>query len=272
MFADAISLVSRSMFPIFRFDQLSKTMQRIGANGTGFFINSDGYFVSVAHVFDKPGTLTSYRYFGHLPENINHKPLAISEIARDDHHDIFVGKIDVMPFGSLQLSSQEPPIGRSVCISGYPLATITQAKTGQLDLAGVRRYFQPSFVLDRVNIQSKGSGTTRLHQGFLVRDVGLFGMSGGPVFDVDGIVLGIQGSVTAPRISKAADGREISVENAMVIASKAVISLLQKNNIAYSEKLLTPKTQLVAPVIANSTLKGAGSTASASLTKRRARK
>jgi S1-C subfamily serine protease len=79
-----------------------------------------------------------------------------------------------------------------------------------------------------------GAGKIRAHDGFLVRDFGLFGMSGGPVFDKAGTVIGMQGSVTAPRVSEGAGGRKITVENAAVIRSGLILELLEKNHIRHN--------------------------------------
>ena len=86
--------------------------------------------------------------------------------------------------------------------------------------------------MDRAIVDiDNGAGCIRKHDGFLVRDFGLFGMSGGPVFNTKGSVVGIQGSVTPPRKSSGPGGRSISVENAVVIRSNLILDLLKKNNI-----------------------------------------
>lgn len=59
----------------------------------------------------------------------------------------------------------------------------------------------------------------------------MFGMSGGPVLDVDGRVAGMQGSVTEPRASKSAGGREIHVENALIIRSNLILAYLKTLNL-----------------------------------------
>ena len=225
------------MFPIFYFERLiSQNQLRIGVVGTGFFINSKGYFVTVVHIFDKKSQNGTFKYYGDLPDKVINPSLEIQEVVRDDKNDIFIGKVDVKSSGFFLLNKKVPDIGRSVCVSGYPLAKITKNPQGGIDLGGVRRYFQPSFVLDKVKVNSKTNGVIRKHDGFLVRDVGLFGMSGGPVFDPDGFVVGIQASVTSPRESKNAAGRKITVENACVIRSNLILSFLKKH------KIRTPKS------------------------------
>lgn len=235
MFVKAIKIVKKAMFPIFRLEKLQQDQAKIGVAGSGFFINSEGVFVTVAHIFDSKNQNTTFKYWGSLPEKITNPPKDIIEITRDDNHDVFIGKVKIKNHGFLHLHEKIPDVGRSVSISGYPLANITQNRKGGLNLGGVRKYFQPTFVLDKAKLRSGGTGKNRIHIGFLVRDFGLFGMSGGPVFDINGDVMGIQASVTNPRESKSADGRKISVENACVIKSSLILDLLKKHHIKNPE-------------------------------------
>lgn len=232
MFVKGVKIAKNAIFPIFRWEQVSSSQAQIAVVGTGFFINSKGYFVSVVHIFDNTNTNTKFLYIGRLPDEVQNPFLEIEEITRNNDYDIFIGKIKTSSPKYFYLSKTVPQIGRSVCVSGYPLAQIRSNEQGGLELGGARRYFQPSFVLDQIVINSgNGTGVTRRHDGFLVRDVSLFGMSGGPVFDNKGVVVGMQGSVTQPRISRNAAGRSISVENAVVIRSSLILNLLKENRI-----------------------------------------
>lgn len=232
MFVKSIKTAQKAMFPIFRWEQLSPQQANIGVVGTGFFINSQGYFVSVAHVFDTANDKTKFLYCGRLPENLHKPRLEITEACRNDELDIYVGRVDLKTPNYFYLSNTIIDIGKSVCVSGYPLAQISANSQGGLELGGVRRYFQPTFVLDKgIANSDNGQGKIRKHDGFLVRDVGLFGMSGGPVFDPQGVVMGMQGSVTQPRVSKNSSGRTISVENALVIRSNLILDVLREHKI-----------------------------------------
>ena len=165
-----------------------------------------------------------------MPDNLQNPPLEITEVCQDDDADVYVGRVDLKTPTYFHLSKNIPNIGRSVCVSGYPLAQITTNQQGGLEFGGVRRYFQPTFILDKAVINSIGPNRTRKHDGFLVRDVGLFGMSGGPVFNRRGVVVGMQGSVTQPRVSTNGGGT-ISVENALAIRSNLILDILRQNNI-----------------------------------------
>lgn len=231
MFVSAIKKIERAMFPIFRLTTIAENNVQWLVVGTGFFIGSNGNFVSVAHVFDNSPPQSRYMFFGHLPNDLHNPPLEIQEVTRDDSNDIFVGRIQLQTPNFLRISKTLPSVGRTVCVAGYPLAVITSNTQGGAELGGVRRYFQPSFVLDIGRARSdNGQGFLRTHEGFLVRDFGLFGMSGGPVFDTSATVLGIQGSVTPPRVST--NGvRSITVENALVIRADLILSLLKDRRI-----------------------------------------
>lgn len=231
MFASAIKKTEKAMFPIFRIDQISLDKSRVNVAGTGFFINSNGVFISVSHVFENITPQTKFLFLGFLPNNLSNPPLEIEEVARDNQNDIFVGKIKTKTPNFLKLLNKIPPIGRSACIGGYPLAVITNNENGGLELGGVRRYFQPSFVLDHLKMNvDDGKGTMKTHDGFSVRDFGLFGMSGGPVFDKNATILGMQASVTNPRVSSNGS-RSITVENAVAIRSNLIFDLLRDNGV-----------------------------------------
>jgi hypothetical protein len=136
--------------------------------------------------------------------------------------------------GFLQFASDPVEVGKTVCIAGYPLAQIAINAGGGFELGGVRRYFQPSFILDfGGGPADNGAGLIRNHQGFLIRDFGLFGMSGGPVVDVNGRVLGMQAAITNPRESTNGT-RTITVENAVAISNDRIIQLLEDNEIDYT--------------------------------------
>ncbi|MBU1809366.1 MAG: serine protease [Candidatus Omnitrophica bacterium] len=235
MFVRGIKIAKNSMFPIFRFEQINAIQSNVFTVGSGFFINKRGYFVSVAHVFDNPNNQTSFHYWGQIPDRVHNPAIKIVEISRDDENDIFVGKIEIQSPHHFYIAKQLPDIGRSICVSGYPLATIQNNPQGGLDLSGVRRYFQPSFVLDYIICNSSNPhGKIRKHNGFLVRDLGLYGMSGGPVFNTSGVVFGMQGSITQPRTSSGGPGCSITVQNAVAIRSSLIINLLEKTRIKYN--------------------------------------
>ncbi len=215
MFVAAIRRVEKAVFPIFRV-KVDGSSTELAISGAGFFIDSKGTFASVAHIFDGAPPGAEFKYPGRLPNDCIAHPLPITELARDSQKDLFIGKVDLKPTGFLPLLRGVPDVGRGVCIVGYPMPNIGAAADG-FDVGGVRRYPQPSFVLDH------GAWTTkdgRLHEGFLVRDVGLFGMSGGPVVDTSGWATGIQAAVYDRVCTNGT--QQILVQNAVVIKAESI--------------------------------------------------
>lgn len=227
MFVEAIKKINKAIFPIFKQtrngDQITYSV-----DGTGFFISPEGHFLSTNHIFSETSPETGFFFRGLIPDEIQNPALEIREIAKDQRNDIFVGKIELKTKNFLVLSPNSVDIGRTVCIAGYPLPKLKFNPQQQLEVDNVRRYFQPSFVLDKTLC---GIGEGVVHDGFLIRDVGLFGMSGGPVFDINGEVLGMQGSVTSPRVSGGGEDRTISVENAVAIRSDLIYNFLKLKNL-----------------------------------------
>ena len=72
----------------------------------------------------------------------------------------------------------------------------------------------------------------RKHDGYLVRDMGYFGMSGGPAFDIYGKILGMQGSISH-RIN-ASGNVSIPVQNAVIIKNDVIKKLLNDNSVEHS--------------------------------------
>jgi hypothetical protein len=229
----AVREIKQGMFPIFV--HVTNGLQvSIGALGSGFFVNNGGVFVTTAHLFDVANAQTQFVYYGRLPDNLQNPFLQIEEIARDDNQDILIGRVNLANTSFLRFSSEPIEEGKTVCIAGYPLAQIAANPQGGVELGGVRRYFQPSFVLDLGNGQSVNpQGLVRTHTGFVIRDFGLYGMSGGPVVDADGLVVGMQGSVSDPRVSSNGT-QSISVQNALAIDNNRILELLVENNIAHT--------------------------------------
>lgn len=229
MFIKAIKKIEEGMFPIYCAEDQADGLTRWIVVGTGFFIGKDGTFLSVAHLFDGRTPQMRFHFLGHSPNHVLPNPIEIQELARDNQNDIFIGKIDFKVKNPLILSNHVPQVGKTICIAGYPLVTLITNPQGQLVLDGVRRYFQPSFVLDRAQGSVPFGTLVRTHNGFLIRDAGLYGMSGGPVFDSKGKVIGIQGSVMSRTSTNGA--KTINIDNALIIKNELAVNLLKNEEI-----------------------------------------
>jgi hypothetical protein len=79
-------------------------------------------------------------------------------------------------------------------------------------IAHIRRYWQPSFVIDVSEVVIDN----RLYDGYIVQHTCLRGMSGGPVFDIQGNVRGMAVATLTRKIPERDDDPTI-VRNGIVI-------------------------------------------------------
>jgi hypothetical protein len=80
-------------------------------------------------------------------------------------------------------------------------------------VGNVRRYWQPTFVIDATETVIDG----RTYDGFIVQHPCFPGMSGGPVFDTEGNVRGLAGATLTRTIPALPGEAPIVVSNAIVI-------------------------------------------------------
>ena len=228
MFVNAIQSVEKALFPIIRITVENpgapETVLHFGVAGSAFFIDDRGTFVTVAHTFDKRPPNTQYFFCGCLPKYF-HPQVEVVEIARDDKADILLGRVPITTESFLTLSPDVAPVGRSVCISGYPLADLSYSPEHGINVSGVGAYFTQTMVIDRMRCEV--TGTARIHEGISLQHPALFGQSGGAVFCADSTAVGMQASVTHPR-ETANDGRKIAVENAVAISSDKILALYER--------------------------------------------
>ena len=224
MFSKAIEKISKSIFPIMfeRRQKLKANVTRhfVSVSGTGFFIDNKGLFVTANHVISNFNQDTILYYIGGAPENVT-QPIQFKDVVRDTNKDIFIGKIEKDYLPSVEFSDERPKIGTSVCACGYPMPRLRQIPGGMIDVSGVRRYWQPTFVIDYIKQREK--------DGFMFQHTSLRGMSGGPVFDVNGTVYGIDVATFTRRIPQK-NGTEQIVRNGIALHVKGIKSLLEVIN------------------------------------------
>jgi S1-C subfamily serine protease len=210
MYADAIAKIVRSVFPIFVIRQ-SDDSPAMSVVGTGFFVDDEGLFVTVDHfMFPKLPDATHY-YYGQIPDQVCQPAVEIECIARDPARDLYLGRVNRGDVGSVVLATEPVRPGDSVCLSGYPMAEV--GTTGEGGFVGnVRRYWQPSFVIDA----TRAVIDNRTYDGYIVQHACLPGMSGGPVFDVEGKVRGMA-VANLTRTIPEPDGNSIVVSNGIVV-------------------------------------------------------
>jgi hypothetical protein len=89
-------------------------------------------------------------------------------------------------------------------------------------VGSVRRYWQPTFVVDAIQVVI-GNKT---YDGYIVQDSCLVGMSGGPVFDMEGKVRGLA-AATVARTVPDPGGNPTVVPNGVVIDLEHIQGFLE---------------------------------------------
>ena len=152
--------------------------------GSGFIISEDGYVVTNYHVIDGASQISVVPHSG--------KAMAATLVGYDDSNDVAVLKVNGtdLPYVTLG-SSNDLAVGDQVAVIGNPL--------GDLDFSLTVGYISAK---DRVI--NTGAGTINMLQ----TDAAInSGNSGGPLFDMNGHVIGI---ITAKRSGNSGSG--VSIE------------------------------------------------------------
>jgi S1-C subfamily serine protease len=209
MYADAVGKITESIFPIFLALPQGDDFT-MGVTGTGFFVDDRGLFVTCDHIMAAMEGSKVY-FYGKVPDQVCEPAVEIELVANDPARDLYLGRVAREYLQPVELSCQAVRPGNSVCLSGYPMAVISGAAEGSL-VGNVRRYWQPSFVIDATQAVIEH----RTYDGYIVQHACLPGMSGGPVFDMEGKVRGMA-VANLTRTIPQPSGTPIVVSNGIVI-------------------------------------------------------
>ena len=223
MYQHSIAQIKNSIFPVF-FQSIQGPTTQIGVSGTGFFIDDQGHFITAHHVTTDVPPNSTLLYLGNVPDNVI-SPVKIVEVFSDPVRDIFLGKVETGGLPPVKLSFDKPKVGKNVCLCGYPLAQLIQNSDGSINVGNVRQYWQPTFIIDGITASTNGKN----YIGFMTQDTSLNGMSGGPVFDADGIVYGVDIAMLTREIPQK-DRVPISVHNGVDIENITIQDILEKIN------------------------------------------
>jgi hypothetical protein len=229
MLVNAIKIVSKSIFPIF-FEHRQGNRLGIGILGTGFFIDDHGTFLTACHVMNSGPNGARKLYIGNIPYRRINPPVEIEEIRKNNDRDVFIGRIEREYYEPLILAEGGPPIGKTLCLCGYPLAEI-KIIDGRINTNNVRQYYQPTFVLDGAEVQIQDNkGAAHNYSGFMTRDASYPGMSGGPIFDIEGKVWGMNVAHVSRQIPRPPNPNPIEVINGISIKTEILSQVINTNN------------------------------------------
>jgi S1-C subfamily serine protease len=222
MFADAISKVTESIFPIF-FAYEQDGGMTMGVSGTGFFIGEHGIFVTVDHIMTCAPSGSTYYYYGKVPDQVCQPAVEIERVASDPVRDLYLGRVRRDYLRPADLSSEPVRPGDYVCLSGYPMAVLSiNAQNGFV--GNIRRYWQPTFVIDAAEAMID----ERAYAGYIVGHACFSGMSGGPVFDMQGKVRGMA-VATLTRTIPELEGNPTVISNGIVLDVEHIRAFIEKH-------------------------------------------
>lgn len=219
MYADAVAKITESIFPIF-FNQWDGDQCEVGVRGTGFFIDDSGLFLTADHVIAGAPPGSTLYYYGKVPDEVCEPAVEIEHVASDPAHDLYLGRVcrDALP--AVEFSYEPVRPGESVCLAGYPMPVLSINSEGHL-VGSVRRYWQPTFAIDTTQVVIG----PRMYDGYIVQHACLVGMSGGPVFDVEGKVRGMA-AATVSRTVPDPSGSLTVLPNGVVIDLEHIQGML----------------------------------------------
>jgi len=220
MYADAVARITESIFPIF-FIQSDGEHCDVGVRGTGFFLDDTGLFLTAHHVIAGAPAGSTLYYYGKVPDEVCDPAVEIEHVASDPTHDLYLGRVSRDALPPVEFSDVPVRPGTSVCLAGYPMPVLSISSNGGV-VGSVRRYWQPTFAIDATQVVIGD----RIYDGFIVQHSCLVGMSGGPVFDIDGKIRGMA-AATVSRTVPDPSGSLAVLSNGVVIDLERIQGFLE---------------------------------------------
>lgn len=222
MFERAIERMKHSVFPIFFGNE-----EAIGISGTGFFIDQQGTFLTALHVLEDIPEGCIPLFAGNIPHTV--APASIIEVIdKSTDCDIALCRIPGFASKGVMFDLDRIGLGRNVCMVGYPFARVLKENNGEWNVKNVRQYWMPTFTVDEY-FDDNFSPTQHI---VYLDKPGLPGLSGGPIFALDGKVVAVNLGIMS-RTTTAPHLPEVSLDNAIGIDVLSISDLLLK-----SEKLI----------------------------------
>lgn len=230
MYQKSIQTVRGSIFPIFQFSP-----QGCGVLGTGFFISDQGHFLTAAHVIRALPPNAQLGYLGNVPHagKLAARFIPISILQNDPGKDLALGHVKQGALPPLKLAGASAGLGQSIVLCGYPLALLQPHNSVHptkkvvntiLDVSNTRQYWQPTVLIDAM---PKNGFMNKSFHSFLTQDASLNGMSGAPIFDLNGEVVGVASANLTRQIPRA-NGIPLTIENGVGIDLVEIQAFLPK--------------------------------------------
>jgi len=208
----------------FRFviPQQMQPAQPVRASGSGFFISPDGYVVTNNHVVDGAEKIT-------VVTN-DQRRLEAHVVGRDPATDLAVVKVDGGPFQYVSFEERaQPRVGDWVVAVGNPFGLGGTATAGIVSALGRQNVGESGFV----NYMQIDAPINR-------------GNSGGPTFDLEGRVVGINTSIYTPSGGSVGIGFDIPAD----VAARVTRELM--NGHAVTRGYIGATVQNLTPELADS--------------------
>jgi len=219
MYADAVARIAESVFPIL---YLNTEDNLAGVCGTGFFVGDGGLLLTSDHVMASPPPGSTVYFYGRAPDEVCDPAVEIEHVWSDPSQDLYLGRVPRDYLRPAELSHEPVRPGDSVCLSGYPMADVEISPQGSL-VGSVRRHWQPTFAIDAMQVVIQG----RTYDGYIVEHACYPGMSGAPVFDMQGKVRGLVGANLTRTIPALPDELPTVVPNGVVIDVEHIRGFLE---------------------------------------------
>jgi len=166
----------------------------VTGQGSGFFISADGYAVTNNHVVDKAKTVEVIMDDG--------KTLSAKVIGTDSRTDLALIKVEGRDFPYVKLSDKAPRIGDWVVAVGNPFGLGGTVTAGIISARG----------------RDIGSGP---YDDYIQIDAPINkGNSGGPTFDMDGNVIGVNTAIFSPSGGSVGIGFDIPAETVKSVVAQ----------------------------------------------------
>jgi serine protease Do len=166
---------------------------KMAAEGSGFFISGDGYAVTNNHVVDHAKTVQVITDDG--------RTLSAKVIGTDPKTDLAVIKVDGSNFPFVKFADRDPRIGDWVVAVGNPFGLGGTVTAGVVSAHG----------------RDIGSGVND----FIQIDAPINrGNSGGPTFDLDGNVIGVNTAIFSPSGGSVGIGFDIPADTAKMVVAQ----------------------------------------------------